>query len=190
MAQADNRPSGTELRRGTSIFKSIAKLLRLGLPLIGLAFAACVHSSVIPLSQDTLQLTAAAAPVFGITGAQNYAARLAAVETIRHGYDRYVIVGGQYQNDVHVMGYTPVVAQTDSSATVNGFGNTATVNGNSTTTYSGGAPIVGGSHDQALVVKMFKEGDPAGGNAIPARQTLGPEWQKAVDEKSMTCLGQ
>jgi hypothetical protein len=136
------------------------------------------------------KITAAAAPVCGITGAQNYASRKATVESLRHGYDRYIILGGQYQNDVRVMGYTPVVAQSNGSATVNSFGNTANVNGSSTTTYSGGAPIVGGSHDQALVVKMFKEGDPAGSNAIPARQTLGPEWQKAVDEKSMTCLGQ
>jgi hypothetical protein len=149
------------------MFKSIAKFLRLSVPLIGLAFAACVHSSVIPPSQDTLQLTAAAAPVCGITGAQNYAARLAAVETIRHGYDRDVIVGGQYQNDVHVMGYTRVVAQTDSSATVNSFGNTATVNGNATTRIQV-AHRLSAAHT-TLVVKMFKEGDPAGGNAIPAR---------------------
>ena len=142
---------------GACIFTSIAKPLTLSVVAIALVLAGCVHSSVIPLSQDTVQITAAAAPVCGITGAQNYASRLAAVETLRHGYDRYVIVGGQYQNDVHVMGYTPVVAQTNGSATVYSFGNTANVNGSSTTTYSGGTPIVGGSHDQALVVKMFKE---------------------------------
>jgi hypothetical protein len=171
------------------MFSWIAKRLHPGF-LAATLLAGCVHSSVIPLSQDTVQITAAASPVCGITGAQIYASRMAAVETLRHGYDRYLIVGGQYQNDVRVVGHTPVVAQTDGSATVNSFGNTATVNGSSTTTYSGGAPIVAGSHDQALVVKMFRDGGPAGANAIPARQTLGADWQKAVEEKNMTCLGQ
>jgi hypothetical protein len=88
---------------------------------------------------------------------------------------------------VRVVGYTPVVAQTSGTGTVNQFGNTASIDSHSTTTYSGGAPIVGGTHDQALVVKMFKEEDPAGGNSISARLTLGPDWKKAVDEKDMTC---
>ena len=43
---------------------------------------------------------------------------------------------------------------------------------------TGGQPIYGGSHDQQLVVKMYREGDPASANAVPARNTLGPDWQK------------
>jgi hypothetical protein len=117
------------------VFASFTKQLHLNILAITLALGACVHSSVIPLSQDTLQITAAAAPACGITGAQNYAARLAGVETLRHGYDRYAIVGGQYQNDVHVVGYTPVVAQTSSTGTVYSLGNTASINGHSTTVF-------------------------------------------------------
>mgnify|MGYP003694576267 CR=1 FL=1 len=31
---------------------------------------------------------------------------------------------------------------------------------------------------RGLIVKMFKEGDPKGANAISARATLGPKWQE------------
>jgi len=38
---------------------------------------------------------------------------------------------------------------------------------------------IAGSHDQGLIVKMFKDGDPKGANAISARATLGPKWQES-----------
>jgi len=40
------------------------------------------------------------------------AAKQAAAETIRRGYDKFVVLGCGYQNDVRVVGYTPVVANT------------------------------------------------------------------------------
>jgi hypothetical protein len=61
-----------------------------------------------------------------------------------------------------------------------------TASGHSTTTYTGGNPIVGGTHDQGLIVKMFKDGDPKGANAISARGTLGPKWQEALKESAAT----
>ena len=45
---------------------------------------------------------------------------------------------------------------------------------------------MGGKHNQALVVKMFKDGDPRGANAISARGTLGRDWQEAVKEGAAT----
>ncbi|MBS0240291.1 MAG: hypothetical protein JSR89_17900 [Proteobacteria bacterium] len=123
-----------------------------------------------------------------MTGAQNVALHQAAAETIRHGFDRFIIMGSQYQNNVGVVGYTPVVANTTGSVTAMGYGNSATAFGNATTTYSGGQPIVAGSHNQSFVVKMFKEDDPAGSNAVSARETLGPKWQDAVAQDSHTCL--
>lgn len=153
-----------------------------------LALGACAKASAIPLSKDTLQITSSAAPVCGMTGAQTVALHQAAVETIRHGYDNFVILGSQYQNNVGVVGYTPVVANTTGSVTAVGYRNSATAFGNSTTTYSGGEPIIAGSHNQSFVVKMFRDGDPAGGNAVSARDTLGPKWQDAVAQDSHTCL--
>ena len=75
------------------------------------------------------------------------------------------------------------------TATATGYGNTAFASGQSTTTYSGGQPIIAGTHDQGLVVKMFKDGDPAGANALSAREQLGPKWGEAVKESSSgTCF--
>lgn len=149
---------------------------------------ACAQSSTIPLSLDTIQITSTAAPVCGAVGAQKVALKQAAIETINRGYDKFIIVGGGYQNDVRVIGHTPVVANTTGSATAHRYGNTATAYGQSRTTYSGGAPIVGGTHNQGLVVKMFKDGDPKGSQAVPARTTLGPKWAEMVQSKSATCL--
>jgi hypothetical protein len=37
-------------------------------------------------------------------------------------------------------------------------------------------------------VKMFKDGDPKGANAVSARTTLGPKWQEADQESpARTC---
>ena len=153
------------------------------------ALGGCAQSATMPLSADTMRITTSAAPVCGSTGAQNAAFRRAAVETINRGYDKFVILGGEAQNNVGVVGYTPVQANTTGSATATGYGNMAVAHGQSTTTYSGGQPIIAGSHDQGLIVKMFKDGDPAGQNALSAREQLGPKWQDAVRESgSTTCF--
>jgi len=142
----------------------------------------------LPITQDTVQITATAAPVCGQTGAQNVALRQAAVETLRRGYDRFVIVGGQYSDNVRVVGHTPVVAHTTGTATATGHGGFVTAHGTSQTTFTGGQPIVGGSHNQGLLVKMFRADDPAGANAVSARDTLGPKWEEAVKSDAISCL--
>ena len=112
------------------------------------------------------------------------AAKRAAIETIKRGYDKYVILGAGYQNDVRVIGHTPLVANTYGSGTVTGYGNSAYVNGQSTTYYSGGAPVVGGHHNQQLMVRMFHASEPGAESAIDARRVLGPEWQKALSSSA------
>jgi hypothetical protein len=154
------------------------------LPLIVIASA---RSGIMPIAQDTVQISSRAAPVCGRGGAREVAFKRAAVETIRRGYDRFVIVGGEAQSDIRVIGYMPTTAQTTGTATATGYGNTATAYGSSTTTVTGGAPIYGGSHHQDLMVKMFRDGDPVGANALDARQVLGPEWQDAVNKRTWTC---
>jgi hypothetical protein len=158
------------------------------LALLPLVVTGCARSAAMPLAQDTLQITSTAAPFCGREGAQKVAFQRAAAETIRHGYDRFVILGGEAQTNIHVVGYTPTRAYTTGYATATGYGNTATAQGTSTTTVTGGQPIYGGSHNQDLVVKMFRDGDPAGANALSARETLGPGWQEAVNKNAWTCL--
>jgi len=163
-------------------------LLALGIAAIYLG--SCARASVMPLAADTIQITASAAPVCGASGAQAVAVHRAAVETIRHGFDRFIVLGAQAENNVHMAVLPPNQATTYGSGTVtaNPYTNTASYQGSSTTTYSGGGPIVFGSHDQSVVIKMFRDGDPAGQNAVPARATLGDKWQEEVAGNDRTCF--
>lgn len=140
----------------------------------------CVHTSVVPLAADTIEVTTSAAPACGATGAQNVAFHRAAVETLRAGYDRFIILGGNTQNSVGIIGYSPTVTNTYGSATAYGGPGYANVYGQSTSVTSGGSPIIAGSHDESIVVKMFHEGDPASENAVSARAYLGPNWQMVI----------
>jgi hypothetical protein len=97
------------------------------------------------------------------------AVRQASVETIRRGYDRFIILAGQAGQSV--VGHTPVVVQ--------GTG------GGGFIAY-GGAPMV--AREQGIVIKMFREGDPAGSNAISARETLGPRWREIAGKTTLTCF--
>lgn len=156
--------------------------------IVVVALAGCANASTMPLSQDTVQITSRAAPICGPEGAQKVAIKQASVETIKRGYDRFLIMDAAARSDVGVVGYTPVTAHTTGYATATGYGNHATAFGSSTTTYSGGDPIIAGSHRQGLIVKMYRDGDPAGRNALSARTELGPKWQEAVQQDAVTCF--
>jgi hypothetical protein len=153
--------------------------MRTTLLLLVLALAACARGEAVRTSANTMIIQTSAAPVCRGTGALHVAQQLAAVETIRAGYDRYVITGGQAQNNVSV-------TQTPGSYTTTG-----TVNGNfynATTTYQPGPTIVSGSHDQGLAVVMFREGEPGAQQAVPARAVLGADWEEKVKNGIHTCL--
>ena len=157
--------------------------------IVGASVASCTSTSVVPLAADTIEITTSAAPVCGATGAQSVAFHRAAVETIKAGFDRFVILGQQATNNVGVVGYTALTAHTYGTASAYGGPGYANVTGSATTTYSGGQPIIAGHHDDALVVKMFHEGDPAGADAVSARGYLGPGWQSALSASSVgTCF--
>ncbi len=155
---------------------------------VGLLLSGCASSSVMDLDRNTIEISTSAAPACGAQGAQQVAVKNAAIETLRRGYDRYIILGGQAENNVGVVGRTPVIANTYQNGTINAYGNTATYNGTANTYYSGGQPIIGGTHDQKIAVRMFRTDDPQGVNAVDARQVLGPDWQKAVKKgPGLTC---
>lgn len=154
---------------------------------VAVAVGGCAKSAAIPLSQDTAMITASAAPMCGPVGAQQVALKQAAISTIKQGYDRFIITGGQYRNNLRVVGTTPVIAQSSGSAVAHGYGGVAHAYGNSTTVVTGGDPIVAGSHDQGLLVKMFRDSDPAGANALSARATLGRDWKSIVENGISTC---
>src|SRR5262245_52787352 len=121
---------------------------------VALALGGCASASTVPLSQDTFRITARAAPACGAAGAGRVAVKQTAVEVIKRGYDRYMIVGAQSQSSV--VGTTPITVQRT------GYGSGFV---------SGGDPIV--AHGEGMIVKMFRDNDPAAANALSARAMLG-----------------
>lgn len=143
------------------------------------ALSACAGTNTIRTSQNTAIVQASAAPVCGGIGAARVAQKQAAIETIKAGYDRYVIVGAAAADNVHV-------AQMTGS-----YQTTGVVSGgylNATTTYQPGPTMVYGSHDQNFGIRMFHDGEPGASGAISARQALGDKWQEMVKAGSVrTC---
>ncbi|RBW61164.1 hypothetical protein DS906_05135 [Ruegeria sp. A3M17] len=104
---------------------------------------------------------------------------MAAVETIRLGYDKYLIAAMDSENNVRIVG-----ANYNTTGTLNTYGNTGTYSGHTTAT-----PIIGGTQDAAVVAVMFKKNDLEAANAIDARTTLGTNWAEVVAKgKPNNCL--
>lgn len=144
--------------------------------------AGCASSSVMDLDSNTIQVSTSAAPACGAQGAQQVAVQRAAIETLKRGYDRYAVMGAGAANNVGVVGYTPLTANTYGSGSVSAYGNNAYLSGQSTTYYSGGQPIIGGSYDQQITIRMFRSSDPGAESAIDARRVLGPDWQEKLSK--------
>ncbi len=145
--------------------------------------AGCTSSSVIPVSQNQFILSTSGAPACGQTGTARVASQMAAVETLRRGYPRYVIVGAGAQNNVSVINTAPTFATTN--GTFNRSGNT--VYGNSMTTFGGGGTMIMGSNDSQLNVVMLKTGDAGFDQALDAKAQLGAEWAEKVKNGIQTC---
>ena len=155
--------------------------MRLGFAGLGIALvlAGCARSEAVRTSANTMIIQTGAAPVCGGTGALKVSQQLAAIETIKAGYDRYIITGGQSANNVRAI-------QTPGSYNTSG-----TYGGGfyqQRTTYQPGATIIAGSHDQGLEIVMFKDGEPNSQQAISAREMLGPEWADKVKSGVRTCF--
>jgi hypothetical protein len=116
-------------------------------------------TTTIPLSKSAVQITTRAAPACSPVAAERIALRQAAAETIRRGYDRFVIVNANAQTNIQQI-----------------------------SAYSNGVPIYAGSHDQKFTIEMFRDGDTNGKNAISAREQLGPDWKKEANEDQTSCL--
>ncbi|RYE73198.1 MAG: hypothetical protein EOO81_01260 [Oxalobacteraceae bacterium] len=139
------------------------------------SLSSCASSNAIRTSQNSAIIQTSAAPVCGAQGAARVAQAQAAVETLKAGYDRYIITSAASANNVSV-NQMPGSYQTQGSANI--YGSRGTYQ--SSTTYVPGPTIVAGTHDQSFGIVMFKDGEPGAQQAIPARETLGPEWKEIV----------
>lgn len=149
---------------------------------IALLLSSCVQSSTMRVSQNQAIIQTSAEPMCGSVGAARAAQKQAAVETIKAGYDRYIITSAAAANNV-TASQMPGTYQT--YGTVNSYGGYGTVN--ATTTYTPGPIIYGGSHDQSIGVRMFKDGEPGSAQAISAREVLGPKWAVIVKDGVNLC---
>lgn len=139
----------------------------------------CTSSSTVRTSASSAIVQTSAAPVCGGTGAMRAAQKQAAIETIKAGFDRYIITGAASSNNVRVT-QGPGTYYTSGTVTGGYY--------SGTTTYRPGMPIVSGSHNQAFAIHMFRDGEPGANEAISARETLGPKWPELVKKGSInTC---
>ncbi|WP_157054254.1 hypothetical protein [Ruegeria sp. 6PALISEP08] len=140
---------------------------------------ACSSSTTTRLAQNIVRIDVSTAPACGSSGARKLVSRMAAVETIRLGYDKYLIAAMDAENNVRVVG-----ANYNTTGTLNTYGNTGRNTGYTTAT-----PIYGGTQDAAIVAIMFKQQDPEAKNAIDARTTLGANLAEVVAKGTPnTCL--
>ena len=141
--------------------------------------SACASSSTTQMAQNVIRIDISTAPACGSSGAGKLVNRMAAVETIRLGYDNYIIAALDSQNNVRVIG-----VNYNTTGTFSTFGNSTTYTGTTTST-----PIISGSRDAALIAIMYRKNEPEAKNAIDARRALRPEWQEIVAKGSpTTCL--
>lgn len=64
-----------------------------------LALASCAQSTIQPMAKDTFKVATNAAPACGPNGARNVAFRTAAVEVVRRGGDKFIVVGDSSKSE-------------------------------------------------------------------------------------------
>ena len=120
----------------------------------------CVQTSVQPLTQSSFKIATETEDLCGAKGAREVAFQSAAIEVIKRGADRFVVLGDQSRSEI-------------SGGFFTGYGGFETY----------------GSNMQDMVIQIVSKGDPDYSNALSARQTLGPGWQAIVEKGSPnTCL--
>jgi hypothetical protein len=143
----------------------------------------CAETSVTPVSRNQIIISTSAAPYCGRSGANKVAAQMAAIETIRRGFERFIIVGSNSESNVNTLTTGPTYAYT--SATANTYGNTTY--GNATTTFGGPQTIFVGSNDTDLGVLLLNRGEQGYDQGIDAKAELGANWPELVANGVMTC---
>jgi hypothetical protein len=143
----------------------------------------CAATSVTPIARNQFLLSTSAAPACGRSGAAKVAAKMASVETLRRGYQRFIVLGTHDENNVSAISTGPTYSTT--TATVTGYGNTAY--GNASTTYGGNQLILLGTHDADLRILTLNPGDSGYDQGIDAKAELGPEWRELASKGIHTC---
>lgn len=147
---------------------------------VAVTLSACAKTSVTPIANNQFLLSASAAPACGRSGAAKVAAKMAAVETLRNGYPRFIILGAGSSSNVRAISTGPTHARTYGN--VDPYGNYS-----SQTTFAGGGPMFYGTNDADLRVLMLKPGDQGYSQGVDAKKTLGENWKEIAEKGVQTC---
>jgi hypothetical protein len=119
--------------------------------------AGCAEQSAMRLANDTVRVNVSTAPIYGALEPERRAMVLAAQETLKSGYDRFIVIDGASSFRQNRLGQSPGFA---SGSLTNGF------------TATGPSDVSMPRFQTAVTIKMFKNGDPAGQNAISAAEIV------------------
>ena len=150
---------------------------------MSLIVAGCAETTVTPISRNQIMISTSAEAECGTSGAMKVATKMAAIETLRRGYERYIIAGADAQSNVSAVSLAPTYATTSSTYDVYGD----SIYGNSYTDFGGGGLMMVGTNDAGLHVVMFKRGERGFNDAVDAKAQLGSDWQKLVKDGVNTC---
>ena len=143
---------------------------------------ACARTEIIQTAKNQAVVSTSADPACGTAGALRVANKMAAVATLRHGYERFYLSGVGTDSNVQVHQVPGQNSYT--TGTVNVVGRTTYGNFQ---TYTPATTVVTGRNSALMQVFMMNKGDPSYQNALDARRVLGPNWQKKVADGISTC---
>ena len=152
---------------------SIRRGLRALLLVLPVVLAGCTRTSTAPAGENTIEITVHVPAICDGSDAERLAFRHAAVETIRRGFDDYLVIGTV--GGEHALGAGPATART------------MLYDGGEKTLFSEDAPLL--AHHRLLVVRMFRAGEDDGTATVSARAMLGDEWEAiAAQGAPATCF--
>jgi|GEM_PF-3010688 len=151
--------------------------------IILIALSGCARTSTTQLSQNQILVSTSAAPACSRSSTTRVASQMAAVETLRRGYSRYIIMGANSDDSVQAVSTGLTYANTTGTYTASGN----VIHGNSTTTYGGGGLIFMGSRDTDLHVLLLRQGDDGYVQGVDPKIVLGENWPKLVETGVQTC---
>jgi len=151
-----------------------------------LLMTGCAKTQAIRTSADTMIISTSGAPACNMNGVMKVAHQMSAVETIKSGYDGFIVLDGA-SSDTVTTTQMPGSFHTTGYGSANTYGNHTSMNYNSTTRYQPGPTLYSGKRNVGFSIKMLKETDKGFEKSVPAREVLGENWQAIVEKGINTC---
>ena len=147
-----------------------------------LGLVACARTEIVPTSKNQAVISTSAPPVCGTDGALRVAYQMAAVATLRQGYERFSL--SDVGTDSNVQVHTIPGSTSYTTGTVSAVGGIAVGNFQ---TYTPPTTIITGRNSAQMQVFMMNSEDPGYQNALDAKHVLGPDWQEKVVDGIERC---